>query len=143
MSEKTALITETNGKYKIENKGISEFALLGILECIVFDMKNAERKQLPAEFTEPGAAGKDNSNEKRKEVSEQKQTEQEIKREAAQSPNTPELRTRISNAVKAVKELGGKVEDTDFGKLTDDQLQKELEELTAQYKRLKSLKAAK
>lgn len=43
MNEKTAVITEQEGKYTIENRGISDFALIGILECILFDLKSAQR----------------------------------------------------------------------------------------------------
>ncbi|MGI8494376.1 MAG: hypothetical protein ACR2L1_03545 [Pyrinomonadaceae bacterium] len=49
MDEKTVIITELDGRYKVENKGISEFALLGILECIVFDMKSAGRQHAHSE----------------------------------------------------------------------------------------------
>jgi hypothetical protein len=44
MSEKTVVITETDGKYRVINNGIADFALIGILECIVFDMKTTSRK---------------------------------------------------------------------------------------------------
>ena len=51
---------------------------------------------------------------------------------------SPELRTRIVNAVKAIKELGGEVHEThDRSGATDEELKTELEELTEQYKRLK------
>ncbi len=40
MNENTVIITERDGKYEIQNNGMPEFALLGILECIVFDMKS-------------------------------------------------------------------------------------------------------
>ncbi len=41
MDERTVLITDTDSSYQIENNGISELALIGILECILFDMKIA------------------------------------------------------------------------------------------------------
>lgn len=47
---------------------------------------------------------------------------------------------RIGNAIKAIKGLGGDIEDTDLSNLTDEALQAELEELTNQYKRLKTSK---
>ena len=57
-----------------------------------------------------------------------------------QSSTSTELRTRISNAVKAIKGLGGEVGDADRSLATDEELQTELEELTNQYKRLKNSK---
>jgi len=52
------------------------------------------------------------------------------------------LRTRINNAVKAVKNLGREVGDVNRSDATDEDLQTELEELTNQYKRLKNSKDA-
>jgi hypothetical protein len=49
MSENTVIITERDGKYEIQNNGMPEFALLGILECIVFDMKSAGRQHAHSE----------------------------------------------------------------------------------------------
>lgn len=143
MTKKTIVITEADGEYYLENNGISEFALIGILECIVFEMKSAKLIALPAE---PEKA----SVEQKKAVAETKETERENKPEAAkevepaESPGgAPELRTRISNAIKAIRGLGGNIEDTDLSRLTDDELRAELEELTSQYKRLKSTKTTK
>jgi len=42
------------------------------------------------------------------------------------------LRTRIGNAIKAIRSLGGEVEDIDRSNLTDEELQTELEELKNQ-----------
>jgi hypothetical protein len=39
--------------------------------------------------------------------------------------------------------MGGKTEDADLSRLTDEELQSELEALTDQYKRLKNSKSAK
>jgi uncharacterized protein (UPF0305 family) len=128
MNEKNIVITEKNGKYQIQNNGISEFALLGILECIVFDMKSTRHKQ-PVEQVEI--------------VQEQKEEIPERMKEIVQETKTPDLRTRISNALKAIKNLGGEVEDIDQSSSTDEELKIELENLTKQYKRLKNSKAAK
>jgi len=57
-----------------------------------------------------------------------------------QSSTSTELRTRISNAVKAIKGLGGEVGDADRSLAKDEELQNELDELTNQYKRLESSK---
>ena len=43
MSEKTVTISEWDEAYEIQNDGISEFALIGILECVLFDMKTARQ----------------------------------------------------------------------------------------------------
>lgn len=143
MNENTVIITERDGKYEIQNNGVSEFALLGILECIVFDMKSAGQRHGHIEPKEQDAAREEASIEKQKTGAEPKQTESETKGEAAPAPNTSDLRTRIGNAVKAIKALGGKTEDTDISRLTDEDLQSELEALTDQYKRLKNSKSAK
>jgi predicted nucleic acid-binding Zn-ribbon protein len=129
MDNKTVVITEKNGEYEIQNNGISEFALIGILECILFDMKTGRSKELPANQTEIRQPPNEITEEPRKAV--------------AQESKAPELRTRISNAVKAIRELGGNLEDTDLSSLTDEELQSELDELTHEYKRLKSTKGNK
>ena len=128
MSEKTIVITETEGKYRMQNNGISEFALIGILECILFDLKSAGRQ-------EP-------SIEKPKVTDDLKQRAPETTEKVPEA-GMPDLRTRIGNAVKAVKDLGGEAEHTDLTKLTNEELQAELEELTNQYKRLKGSKSPK
>ncbi len=136
MDKKTVVITEQDGAYKIENNGISEFALLGILECIVFDLKTAGREKPgdeQIERAEPTAETKQITQPPDKKI-------QEPVREIVQPSNSPGLRTRINNAVKAIKDLGGEAEDTDRGSATDEELKFELEELTSQYKRLKNSK---
>ncbi len=138
MNENTVFITERNGKYEIQNNGIPEFALIGILECIVFEMKSAARKQSGTEPA-PDAQEKELIVKKQENNPEQKQTESESKTVVPQ----PDLRTRISNAIKAINALGGDIEDTDLSKLTDEELQSELTELTDQYKRLKTSKGTK
>jgi hypothetical protein len=133
MSEKTIIITEKDGKYEIQNSGISEFALIGILECLLFDLKSARRvESFTGQPEEPQESKQDEIPQKpdKKSSGEAPQTE------------TSDLRTRIGNAVKAIRGLGGTIEDTNFNSLTDQELQDELEELTNQYKRLKSSKGA-
>lgn len=157
MDEKTAVITEKNGTYQIQNNGISEFALLGILECIIFEMKSASRQSSGVEqktisarqeqisLEEPNEKH-NNPIQKSKETEtpqESKAAEPETKREIPQQSTVPDLRTRISNAIKAIRGLGTQIEDTDLSNLTDEELQSELKELTSQYKRLKSSKGNK
>ena len=129
MSENTIVITEKDGKYHIKNNGVSEFALLGILECIVFEMKTVKLRELSSKGKSPD------------------DTPVAVKETAPESTapksNSPELRTRIGNAVKAIKSLGGEVPDFDAAAATDEELQEELEALTEQYKRLKNSKGAK
>jgi hypothetical protein len=125
MSEKTVVITETSGKYKIQKNEVSDFELIGILECILFDFKSNSRQ------AEDG--------EQSRSLVEQEQTVSEPK-EKLQKTTPPDLRTRISNAVKAIKSLGGQIETSDLTNATDEELQNELDELTNQYKRLKNSK---
>lgn len=149
MNEKTVVITEKDGVYQIQNNGISDFALLGILECIVFDLKSVNRqdsggrqRELPAEQNNIILESSE-AIPKSETVEQEEAVEQKPKREVAQESPTPDIRTRISNAVKAIRALGGRIEDTDLSDLTDEELQSELVELTSQYKRLKSSKASK
>jgi hypothetical protein len=136
MDKRTVVVTERDGKYQIQNNGMTEFELLGILECIVFDMKNAGRMEMPAEQENAGF-------QKNETVLDQIENEQQIKKESVQESSVPDLRTRIGNAVKAIQGLGGKTEASDLSKLTEEELQVELEELTNQYKWLKNSKATK
>lgn len=147
MNEKTAVITEKDGTYQIQNNGISEFALLGILECIVFDMKSTRRNETTVEQKESPAKQSDSNSEQSETLEKSQEIQQKTKREAikeaVKESAAPDIRTRISNAIKAIRALGGRIEDTDLSNLTDEELQSELEELTEQYKRLKSSKAGK
>ncbi len=129
MDDKTVVITEKDGQYEVENNGISEFALIGILECILFDIKTARSKELSVKQTEIRQ--------------ESREVTEEPKKAVVQESKAPELRTRISNAVKAIRGLGATLEDTDLSSLTDEELQAELDELTNQYKRLKTTKGNK
>ena len=167
MSERTVTITERNGTYHVQNHGIAEFALIGILECLIFDLKSAARQSAGTGHRESLAgqnkvndhqpAAPDDSTRRREETetAEEAQEAQEVemiadskaaapepKREAAQSATAPDLRTRINNAVKAIRGLGAQLEDTDLTDLTEEELRSELEELTNQYKRLKISKGA-
>lgn len=36
MREKTIVITESEGSYNVQNNGLSEFELIGVLECVIF-----------------------------------------------------------------------------------------------------------
>lgn len=136
MDERTITVTERDGKYQVENNGTPEFALIGILECILFDMKSARRQMPPVHQTESSVEEKALAQERKQAVREQN------KKVAAES-NPPDLRTRIGNAVRAIKELGGQAEDMDRTEATEDELQTELKELTEQYKRLKISKKVK
>jgi hypothetical protein len=139
MSENSVVITEGGGKYQIQNNGIPEFALIGILECIVFDLKTAQRQEssskeeLPVNNPEPA----------KESALHPIATESSAPEPTVPQSNAPELRTRISNAIKAIKALGGDVGYFDTDAATDDQLQEELAALTEQYKRLKNSKSAK
>ena len=129
MSENTIVITEKDGKYHIKNNGISEFALLGILESIAFDMKTVKRQELSIEKESSGDT--------------QNAVKELVPESTASKSVAPELRTRISNAVKAIKSLGGEVTNFDVDSATDGELDDELQALTEQYKRLKTSKGTK
>ena len=137
MSEKTIIITELEGAYRVQNAGLSEFELIGILECLVFEMKSARRQALPDKKTDTAAVAITASQEI---TGQPEEAPQETSKETVQSSASPELRTRINNAVKAIKNLGGEVGDVNRSGATDEELQTELEELTNQYKRLKNSK---
>lgn len=141
MNEKTVVITERDGSYQIQNNGISDFALLGILECIVFEMKTASRKEAIVKQKDISAERSDINREQNENDQNQKVVIQETKREAVAEPAAPNIRIRISNAIKTIRALGAEIEESDLGTLTDEELQSELAELTEQYKRLKSSKA--
>ena len=134
MSEKRVIIIESEGNYNIQNDGLSEFELIGILECLVFELKSA--RQRTSSDKKIDAAAAQEINESPKETPQETSTSKDTVQPAA----SPELRTRINNAVKAIKSLGGQVDGVNRSDATDAELQTELEELTDQYKRLKSSK---
>lgn len=135
MSEKTVTITELDGKYLVENYGIPEFAIIGILECILFEMRTARHEKPSVDVDKEELVV-----EKNEIIHEQKEALQESDKKVPVEANTPNLRTRISSAVKAIKALGGEAEDTNRTQATEEELQTELEELTEQYRQLKNSK---
>lgn len=145
MSRNKITIIENNGTFEIEKENLSDFALIGILECVLFDLKSVRRnrEQVSAgtislvETVEEAAETEKSAEKARETLPAPPQNTPEI------AANTPDLRTRIGNAVKAVRNLGGKVEDIDLSGFSEEELQNELEELTAQYKRLKISKEKK
>lgn len=142
MSEKTIIITESEGKYRIQNDGLSEFELIGILECLVFEMKSARRQASSDKKSDAAAIIAAAATASQEITGQSEEARQRTIEETVQSSASPELRIRINNAVKAIKNLGGEVVDVNRSDATDEELQTELEELTDQYKRLKNSKAA-
>jgi hypothetical protein len=143
MSEKTVVITEKEGRYEIENNGISEFALIGMLECILFELKTSGRRGASTDNTVAAGAAAVTEAPVHPEQENEKQTIKNAGKEESADKNkgsSPELRTRIGNAVKAIKDLGGEVGSGDLTDATDEELKTELDELTNQYKRLKNSK---
>jgi hypothetical protein len=144
MSEKTVVITEKEGRYEIENNGLSEFALIGMLECILFDLKTAGcRASTDNTVAAVAAAAMVTEAPVQPEQENDKQTIKNAGKEESADENkgsSPELRTRIGNAVKAINDLGGEVGSSDLTDATDEELKTELDELTNQYKRLKNSK---
>jgi hypothetical protein len=114
MNEKTVVITEKDGTFQIQNNGISEFALLGILECIIFDMKSVSRRESSVEQKEALTKQNDPNPEQNEAAQKSEAVQEEIKRKAAQESTAPGIRTRVNNAVKAIRGMGGRIEDTDL-----------------------------
>lgn len=146
MSEKTIIITESEGGYSVQNDSLSELELIGIFECITFELKSARQHKASGKTTESPDATQETQKHP-EEIAPEPKTIEKLKvipsavdKETIQSTASPELRTRISNAVKAIKNLGGEVGAINRSAATDEELQTELEELTSQYKRLKSSK---
>jgi hypothetical protein len=133
MSESTVIITEKDGSYQIQNNGMSDFVLIGVLESIVFDLKKVNRRADAVAYNDT----------KIKEENIKEETAKESVKETPilESADLSELRSRIGNALKAIKTLGGEVTDFDIDGATEEELQAELGALTDQYKRLKNSKS--
>lgn len=149
MSERSIVVTEKDGIYQIHNSILNEFELLGLFEQIVFDLKFSRQGKLQTEnYSESKhpADSNQNTDAPRIETDESAAPVEKDNQPAATAPrisgltgsSVADLRTRIGNATRAIRDLGGKVETTDLSKMSDEDLQTELEELTAQYKRLKN-----
>ena len=150
MSERSIVITEKDGTYQIHSSLLNEFELLGLFEQIVFDLKylkkeNNEKQPVaePALLPEPASVA-ENSPAPATLAAPVIKTE-ESKEAAPRIPGVTtaqaaDLRVRIGNAVKAIRDLDGTVESADLSKMSDEELQVELGELTEQYKRLKKSK---
>jgi len=147
MDEKTVIITERDGKYSIQNNGVSDFALIGILECILFEMKSAPRRAAPApvsdekippplEELETEAGMEEPADISPVDAGEAVEAAAEISSD--QKETVQALQVRIGKAVQAIRDLGGEIVDVDIEKMSEAQLQTEFEELTTQYKRLKN-----
>lgn len=132
MSESTVVITEKDGSYQIQNNGMSDFVLIGVLESIVFDLKKVNRR---------ADAVADNDTQVKEENIKEETAKAAVKEKpVSESTDLTELRSRIGNALKAIKTLGGEVTDFNVDAATEEELQAELEALTDQYKRLKKSK---
>lgn len=141
MSEKTITIKIKDGVYRIQNSELSHFELLGLLECVAFDLKTAGRGEKAIAGETAAADPKPETTEERSEKASKTEAEPpagETAREQNPEQGAPDVKTRIGNAVKAIRSLGGEVSEFDLDAATDEELQAELEELKNQYKRLKS-----
>lgn len=148
MSEKRLIITEQDGKYELRNEGISDFALIGILECLLFELKSARREVIPIIEEEQPISEDNTAALEHPALPETMVVEEQVEPQTpevtpAVEPPAPDVRIRIKKAVEAIKGLGGEVEDLDLEKMSDQELQTEFEELTNQYKRLKNSQATK
>jgi hypothetical protein len=161
MNTKEITLAERDGRYEVTSGGVDDYALIGILECLLFDLKNANRrvsrveepisappsKPVPEQIAEVPTPPVNLSTGTVADpvpavANESPETVVEPHRESV-APTAPDLRTRIGNAVKAIRNLGGQIEETDLSQYSDDELQTELDELTNQYKRLKNSKGKK
>ena len=167
MGTNVIVITVDGNLYKIEKNGISDFALIGVLECVLADLKAVNRKgevkSAPKTIEnegKPDSLKEDPIIEKKegpvieKEI-EHAETEVAVREEHSEVKQPVEnaqvtfaappsdLKSRIIKARQAIRDLSGQVDDLDLSKMTDEELQTEFDELTAQYKRLKSSQAAK
>lgn len=169
MNERAMTITEQNGTFQISSAGFSSIEMLGVPEQIIFNLKHSgivkTEIAAAAVLTAEKAAGEvklqpapaDASNEPETPSTPlhnkppKAETDENAPSAATASfstastatPVREELRTRTGNAVKAVGDLGGKIEDADYAAMNEDELQAEPEALTSQYKRLKMSKAGK
>lgn len=153
MSERSIVITEKDGTYQIHSSLLNEFELLGLFEQIVFDLKhsksNKDVKQTtvePAAPAEPAPIAKETSApvEIKSPVEKAHEPKETVPRiPGVTTAQASDLRVRIGNAVKAIRDLDGKVESVDLSRMSDEELQVELGELTDQYKRLKKSKGSK
>jgi len=143
MNDKTIIITEKDGLYSLENNGVSDFALIGILECILFDLKSANRQAEIPELQKAPVEGlldmpaPETNLIKTPAVKPLAEAKDE-KIIPIQIESNPDIRNRIKKATEAIRGLGGEVENPDLSKMSDEELQTEFDVLTNQYKRLKT-----
>lgn len=130
------IITETDGTYELESDGVSDFTLIGILECVLFDLKN--KRPSPKENSAQIPPVQKTAPVEEPAIEKLKIDVPKIEDIKTQATVVPDIRTRISNAMKAIRSLGGQTESIDLESATEEDLQSELEALTEQYKRLKA-----
>lgn len=146
MGRNVIVITVDGNKYKVEKNGISDFALIGVLECVAADLKRISRQNegslnREVEMIEPkDIAGGANSVVQDDMKSESAEAGYPGISSKANEPIVapPDLKSRIIKAREAIRGLNGEVDNTDLSKMSDEELQEEFDALTAQYKRLKS-----
>ena len=146
MGSNVIVITVDGNKYKIEKNGISDFALIGVMECILTELKGTERKMenLPIVTTfekknesfqaETPVAPENEKTEPTEAVKSEPAKEAKHDEQIQSKPG--DIKSRILKAREAIRGLKGKVDDLDLEKMNDEELHIEFDELTAQYKRL-------
>lgn len=139
MTVNKIIIFENNGTFEIERENLTDFSVIGILECVLFDLKfartaKAEFSARPVPLNETVEKNSQNDESLGKNREDSSDSFRNAQENVVQNLD---LKTRIGNAVKAIRGLGGNIEETDLTTFTEDELRTELEELTAQYKRLK------
>ena len=149
MSERSIVITQENGSYQIHSSLLNEYELLGLFEQIVFDLKRSKPAALKSKLSasvpaaEPAATAENPPAQTAAEATvekTEKPPEPAARIRGVTTAQAADLRTRIGNAIKAIRDLDGRVENINLNKMSDEEMQIELEELTEQYKRLKKSK---
>jgi len=159
MAANVIVVTVDGNIYKIEKNGISDFALIGVLECILVDLKSVNRQgessQIAKEVSTEEFEKPVDENPVSSEMSELSGPKTETELKTSEVPDiesttatateipTPDIKNRILNARATIRGLKGEVEESDLSIMTDDELQEEFEALTAQYKRLKNSQVMK
>jgi hypothetical protein len=142
MGTNVIVVTVDGNQYKIEKNGISDFALIGVLECILTDLKAVRRRSEGAPAPKEGTAGRKvnlpKENPLVEPVVESSKTEMGVDQETSDlsktdnpvvshETSTPDLRSRITKAREAIRGLNGEVQELDLSKMSDEELQLEFE----------------
>src|SRR5690349_11124476 len=125
MERSEIIITVEGNQYRVEKNGVSDFALIGVLECLIADLKSNRRN-----FESNPAPSETQVVVKSESSAEKAIVEIPVKEEAVletsfglndqkgeisqkqKTTQTNEIKNRITNARKAIRDLNGEVEET-------------------------------